>query len=148
MELHRTMDRVFNDAFGQSGGTERGQAPRLFLPVDVREAADGYTITAPVPGFQPEEIDVTFTEGVLTLKAEHKERGGAPQGTYLRREVAYGNLFRQIGLPGDVKTDEIEASVEQGMLTVNIPKMPRPEPKRIPIGGSKAGEKQLVGEKA
>jgi HSP20 family protein len=142
--LHRTMDRVFNDAFGQPSGTQRGQQPRLFLPVDVREVEAGYRITAPVPGFRPEEIDVTFSEGVLTLRAEHTGSAQADHGAYLRREMTRGNLFRQIGLPGDVKADEIRASVEHGLLDVEVPKMPRPEPKRIPIGSSGARE-QLAG---
>jgi HSP20 family protein len=142
--LHRTMDRVFNDAFGQAGAGQRAQTPRLFLPVDVRESETGYVITAPVPGFQPEDIDVTFSEGILTIQAQRTEESRAEEGGYLRREIPFGDLFRQIGLPADVKSDEIKASAEHGMLTVQIPKMSRPQPQRIPIGGSSTKE-QLAG---
>ena len=146
--LHSQMDRLFEDFFGPSTSTgDRGQGqrshPTYYLPLDIKEVENGYEITTPVPGFTPEEVDVTFSEGVLKISAQHAQQSSQEQGGYLRREIAFGNYQRAIQLPGDVKEDDISATFENGMLTVVVPKAPRPQPKKIQVAaGSK---KQLAG---
>jgi HSP20 family protein len=147
--LHGQMDRLFEGFFGAStSGGSQGEMqrplPTYYLPLDVKEVENGYEITTPVPGFSPEEVEVTFSEGVLKISAERAQQSSQEQGGYLRREVAFGNYQRAIQLPGDVKEDEISATFENGMLTVMVPKVPRPQPKRIQVTpGSK--QKQLTG---
>ncbi len=147
--LHSQMDRLFEDLFGPStsGGNRadrQGSLATYHLPLDIREVENGYEITTPVPGFTPEEVDVTFSEGVLRISAQHSKQSSQEQGGYLRREVAFGNYQRAIQPPGDVREDEISASFENGMLTVTVPKAPRPQPKKIQVtAGSK--RKQLTG---
>jgi HSP20 family protein len=144
--LHGAMDRLFEDFFGpttSSGGNGQRLVPTYFLPLDVKEVENGYEITAPIPGFKPEEVDVTFADGVLKISAEHSQQTSKEHAGYLRREVSFGNYQRAIQLPGDVKEDDISASFDNGMLTVMVPKVPRPQPKKIQVtAGSK---KQLVG---
>ena len=147
--LHGAMDRLFEDFFGPTagnGGHQRQVAPTYFLPLDVREIENGYEIKAAVPGFKPEEVDVTFSEGVLRIEARHSEETRQEQGGYLRREVAHGNYQRAIQLPGDVKEEEITATFEDGILTVAVPKKPRPQPKRIEVAaaGAPAGRTKLA----
>jgi HSP20 family protein len=113
------------------------------LPLDIKEMENGYQIQAPVPGFKPEEVDVTFADGVLKIEASHTEQSAREQGGYLRREVAYGNFQRTIQLPGDVKEDEITASFEDGMLTIAVPKVPRAQPKKIQV--TKGKQNRLAG---
>ena len=131
--LHSAMDRLFQDFLGPSTGNggQRSATANYLLPIDVKEVENGYQIHAPVPGFKPEEVEVSFSDGVLQIQARHSEETKQEQGGYLRREVAYGNYQRSIQLPGDVKEDEITADFEDGVLTVNVPKMPRPEPKGL-----------------
>jgi HSP20 family protein len=95
-----------------------------------------------VPGFAPEEIEVTVSDGTLTIRAQHTEETTAEEGTYVRRELARGNLVRQIGLPGQVQDSEIKANVENGFLEVVVPKEPKAQPKRISVSGT--GGKQLT----
>jgi HSP20 family protein len=144
--LHSTMDRLFEDFFGPStsGSVANMQRPlpTYYLPLDIKEVEKGYQITTPVPGFTPEEVDVTFSEGVLRISAQRSQQSSQEQGGYLRREIAVGNYQRAIQLPGDVKEDEISATFENGMLTVMVPKAPRPQPKKIQVSASK---KQLAG---
>ncbi len=133
--LHGAMDRLFEDFFGPAGpgnGNQR-QVATYVLPLDVREADGAYEIQAPVPGFKPEEVEITFADGVLKIHAQHSKQGSHEQGGYLRREVAYANYQRSIQLPGDVKEDEISATFEDGILTVSVPKVPRPQPRKIQI---------------
>src|SRR4051794_4294057 len=102
-DMHGTMDRLFGDFFGPAAeGNQRLAMPTYLLPIDVREVEDGYQIQAPVPGFRPEEVEVTFSEGVLTVKTQHSEESSQEQGNFLRKEIAYANYQRSIQLPGDI----------------------------------------------
>ena len=151
--LHSAMDRLFGDMFGDvfapmssstramqktnGDGGEGSQMPTYHLPVNIVEEKDGFRIEAPVPGFRPEDVEVTFADGVLTIQASRREERERKDGSYVRREVAMGNYRRQISLPGDVRGDDITATFENGVLKLFVPRTPRPEPKRIQV---EAGE--------
>ena len=148
--LHTAMDRLFSDLFGEpmrsplTAEMGRAGAPTYHLPVDIAEVDNGYRIQAPVPGFKPEDVEVTFSDGVLTINAKRSEEKSRQEGNYLRREVAFGNFQRHITLPGDVRADEIKARFDNGILTLEVPRAPKPKPMRIPIQpGERA--KQLTG---
>jgi HSP20 family protein len=133
--LHSAMDRLFDDFFGPVAGADsrRPVTPTYFLPIDVRERETGYEITAAVPGFTPDEVDITFADGVLKIAAHHHGESQQERDGYLRREVAWGNYQRAVQLPGDVNGDEITASFDNGMLSIDVPKLARPEPKKIQV---------------
>jgi HSP20 family protein len=144
------MDRLFGDAFGEAfgnsreGDTEGTGIATYRLPVDIAEIENGYRIQAPVPGFKPEDVEVTFSDGVLTISARRSHEETRKEGRYMRREVAFGNYERQITLPGDIRAQDIKATFDNGLLTVEVPRAPRPQPMRIEI---RPGEqaKQLAG---
>ncbi|HZU16142.1 MAG TPA: Hsp20/alpha crystallin family protein [Candidatus Dormibacteraeota bacterium] len=144
--LHNAMDRMFSDLFGSALTVDSDRAPRLYLPVDVIESEDAFTVYAPVPGFRPEEIEVTFSDGALTISARHSRPEGEQQPNYVRRELPSGDYARQLTLPGEVRSDEIQATIENGMLRVEVPKLPRPQPKRIPVAGRTT--KELTGARS
>ena len=103
--LHTTMDRVFGSVYGGTGrheGEGESQRGRLTfaLPVNVTEHDSGYELQAPVPGHSPEDIEVTFSEGVLTIKV-HGPDQQAPRGTQLRREFLLADSVRQLSLAGE-----------------------------------------------
>jgi HSP20 family protein len=147
--LHSTMDRLFSDVFGDSfgrmGGDDRGPAT-FHLPVDIQETENGYVIKAPVPGFNPEDVEITFSDGVLTISATHKEEREEPEGQYLRREIAFGNYQRRIALPGDVRAEDIRATFDNGVLTVEVPRAPRPQPRRIQVEPGEQSRQAQSGE--
>ncbi|HEX6489445.1 MAG TPA: Hsp20/alpha crystallin family protein [Candidatus Dormibacteraeota bacterium] len=140
------MDRLFEDFFGGSVNGGNGNVPRpvptYALPLDVREVENGYEIRAQVPGFKPEEVDVTFSDGVLRITAQHSEQSEQESGGWLRREVAYGNYQRAIQMPGDVNQEDISANFEDGILSITVPKVPRPQPKKIAV--SSGSQKSLT----
>lgn len=142
--LHSAMDKLFSDFFGapltETGGFDRRT---WYLPLDVVDRGGAYEVKAAVPGFKPEEVEVTFSDGVLNVTAQHKEQSESKEGNYLRRELSYGNYARSVQLPGDIKESDIKASFEAGMLTIEIPKVPAPKPVKIPISGT--SQKELVG---
>jgi HSP20 family protein len=156
--LHSAMDRLFGDVFGDAftsgmptqstertdgGNGGRRRLPTYHLAVNISETKEAYRIEAPVPGFRPEDVEVTFADGILTINAQRKEEETRKEDSYMRREVAMGHYRRQISLPGDVRGDDIKATFDNGVLTVMVPRAPRPEPKRIQVQAGEA--KQLTG---
>jgi HSP20 family protein len=146
--LHNTMDRLFGEMF-ESIETSGMDAPTFRLPVDIKETKDGYVVKAPIAGFKPEDVELTFSDGVLSIKATHKEEKNQKEGSYIRREVIFGNYQRQIVLPPDVQGESIKAGFDNGLLTVEVPRKSRPQPKRIEVhsshGTKENGKHQLVG---
>ena len=144
--LHTAMDRLFSDFFG-TPPQEGGEAPSRtwYLPVDVVDEGSAYQIKAAVPGFTPEEVEVTFADGVLNISAQHKQEWSSKNstGNYLRRELTFGSYARSMQLPGDVKGDQIKASFDNGILTVDVPKVPAARPIKIQVTGK--AQKQLAG---
>jgi HSP20 family protein len=147
LEAHRSMDRLFDQFFGPGGAPapagDDGKLPTYQLPVDILETEDGYSLTAAVPGFAPEQVEVMFEEGILSIVASAEPVSA--QGAWLRRERPYGSLVRKLQLPQQVAVDKIVASFENGLLTVTVPKVARSQPIKIGIGGT---QKQLSGTKS
>ena len=148
-QVTRTMDRLFDEFIGYGGTSvparDQGDAqlPTYTLPVDILETADAYLLTAPVAGFAPDAVEVTFDQGVLTLSA--KAEPLQVQGTWLRQERPYGSWLRRLQLPDQVAGDKIAATVENGLLSVTVPKVPKPQPVRIPVGSSARPKAALKG---
>lgn len=145
--LHSAMDRLFGDFFGApllTGGDEVA-TPTWYLPMDIVDQGRAYQIKAAVPGFAPEEVELTYSDGMLHIAAKRTERSTSQDdnGSYLRRELTFGNYSRAIQLPGEVKQDEIKATFDNGILTIEVPKVPAAQPVKIQIEG-KSSQKQLV----
>ena len=101
--------------------------------VNVKEDEKAYTMEFAAPGIKKEYCRVSINdEGNLCIaienKVEHKE--GSHKHHYLRREFSYSNYEQNYTLPDDVKRDEISAKVENGILTVVLPKMVKEETKQ------------------
>jgi HSP20 family protein len=113
------------------------------LPVDIKETDSSYVIRAPVPGFTPEEVSVEVSGNVLSITASHQEQKEEKEGDYLRREMIMGDFERQIALPSDARPDNVNATFDNGVLRIEIPRTPRPQPKKIEVKSE--GQKQMSG---
>jgi HSP20 family protein len=111
-------------------------------PVNVKRTEGGYRLEAALPGFKPEEVEVTLDSGVLTISARHAEERKTGEGAYLRREVYSGTFQRKMTLPTEVTADDIKAGFENGMLTVDVALPPAAQPARIPVGTTPALSEQ------
>lgn len=129
--LHSQMDRLFNDSLGEA--TERLSSQYATLPVDVKQTENEFTIVASVPGFKPEDVEVTFDEGVLTIRGHHEENVDANDGQWVRRERRMSSAYRQLALPAEVQVDKIAAGFDNGVLTITVPRAQKAQPKRIPV---------------
>ncbi len=103
------------------------------LPLDVTENEDGYVVTATVAGINAEDIDITIEDNVLTIKSESVKEDEAEEETYLLRERCLGSFGRSIRFPMDVNAEAVEANYENGILTLNVPKVEEVKPKRIAV---------------
>lgn len=126
--LRREIDRLFESTFARGQGARNEWVPA----VDIRETDQVLSFEVEVPGIDPEEVEVTAADGVLTIHAEKAEQlNGAEDGRYHLTERNYGSFMRRFQLPQGVDGDKIEANVDRGVLQVRIPKALLPEPKKI-----------------
>lgn len=130
--LRREMDRIFQD-FDRGWALPAafaGNGNALLSPkVNVAETAKGLEVTADLPGIDQKDIDISMSDGVLTLKAEHKaekeEKDEKKQ--YHLVERSYGTFMRSFELPFEADTDKIEASFDKGVLKVLVPRSAKAE---------------------
>lgn len=135
--MRQMMDRLFDDSFFRSGPAGwPGSAWSLeegTLPVDLSRADGKIKVRASLPGFKAEDIDVQVHEGVLSIKAEHDEEHESGDERFYRRERVIGSVSRRIALPGFVRDADIEAQLEDGVLTLTLPLPEQAQPKQIEI---------------
>ncbi len=108
-------------------------APDWGLPLDVVEDEDSYIIKASIPGIKPDDLDITYNKGLLTIKGELKDESETTKGQYHLRERRFGRFMRTVSLPTSVKADDINASFQDGILTLRMPKAEEVKPKRISV---------------
>jgi len=132
MSLRQAMDRLFEDSFvhpsrlwPQLRGGE--------LPIDMYQTKDDVVVKAALPGVKPEEVDITITGDVLTIKGEHKEEQETKEEDYLYKEQRYGAFNRSVAIPVQVQSEKAEAVFENGILTLTIPKAEQVKPKAIKV---------------
>src|SRR5438067_1466766 len=110
--LQRAMDRMFDDSFAfprffnfpRSWEGSNAWGPAL----DVAEKDDSYIVKASLPGVAPEDVEITLTDNVLTIKGETKEDKEDKQENYHLRERHYGSFMRSFTLPTAVDADKVE----------------------------------------
>jgi HSP20 family protein len=135
------MDRLFSDMWESPDTSSTNLTFRL--PVDIKETDSSYVIRAPVPGFKPEEVNVEVSGDVLSITASHKEQKEEKEGDYIRREMIMGDFQRQIALPSDARPENVNATFDNGVLRIEIPRAPKPQPKKIEVKSQ--GQQQMTG---
>jgi len=142
--LRRAMDRVLEDFAPGRGLRGANGSTELTFPVDVSDAGEALTVKAVLPGIKPDDVEITVSDGVLTIRGETRQETTAEKENYYHREIRYGAFSRSIALPSGVSQEQAEASFEDGILTVTLPKAAEARPRTIPVkGGATQGE--LVG---
>jgi HSP20 family protein len=102
------------------------------LPVDVHVDDDGYIIKASVPGLKPDEVEIKILDNVVTLSGGAQESQDE-NGRYLMREIGASRFERSFELPDPVDASKAEANLEDGLLTIRLPKAEESRPKLIEI---------------
>ncbi len=136
----RTIDntRHFDDFFAQLMGGSQCQTNSnslLSIPLDVIEDNGLVTIKALVPGINPDELEVSIENNILTIRGEHKTEEISESAKVFRRENTYGAFSRSIRLSPQLNQEAVSATFKNGFVTITIQKVEEEKPKslRIPI---------------
>jgi len=139
VSLRDAMDRLFEQSVVRppQASAETAVASVRLLPVDVYEKESDYIVKAYVPGARADNVEISTERGVLTLKAHIP--GGIEQGEeakswkWLATELGCGDAMRVLTFPSPIDAGKIEAQVENGVLTVVVPKAEEAKPKKIVV---------------
>ncbi|MBK8900334.1 MAG: Hsp20/alpha crystallin family protein [Anaerolineaceae bacterium] len=140
--MRNEIDRLFEDAFNAPAG-KWDRSTVWGFPLDVTENDETFTVKAAVPGMNPDDLDITISDSVLTIKGETRSEESREDERVHLRERRFGSFMRSISLPTPVESDNVDATYENGVLTLNIPKAEAVKPKRISV---KAGNGATVVE--
>ena len=131
--FHNEVGRIFGDLFAfHESGTDTEETS--WIPtVDISETENGYEIRAELPGVSEDDVNVSVTDNVLTVKGEKRQEAETEGKNYRRVERRYGSFQRRFTLPSEVETDDIKAEFNGGVLTLSIPKPEAVKPTEIPV---------------
>src|SRR5687767_13826098 len=132
-DLDRVFDRLLDDSFGFARG-ERGDGA-LGSPANLYETAEGYTVELPLPGVKAEDVELTVQDNILALRAKREWK--APEGSKAIWQGFTGGVWEQsFTLPGEVNRDRVEASMEHGILRLDLPKAEHSKPRSIRVNAA------------
>jgi len=128
--------RPFLEPFGEMEKFFEGgeNAPIGFSPaVDIYEKGNNVIVEAPLPGIDPDKVEISVEDNILSLKGKMEKKSEVEDKNYYRRETRSGSFSRHIPLPVNVKGDKASAIFDDGLLKVSVPKMPEKKVKKVDI---------------
>jgi HSP20 family protein len=135
-DMARMMDTFFTPRPGNGGGSS-------WLPAaDVTETDDALVLSFDLPGLKQDEINIELEDNVLTVSGQRERKHERKGENFYRWERRFGQFARSVALPAGITESDIQATYENGVLEVQVPKPEEHKPKKIQIGvgGSKAIE--------
>lgn len=140
--MRDAMDRLFDEALARST-PEWPWLGREEPPLDMYQTDKDVVVKASLPGIKPEEVNISITGDTLTIEADHKEEEESRERKYFHREQRY-SFTRTVRIPVEVDSDKADASLEDGVLTLTLPKTEKRQAKRINVKskGTVEGEKR------
>ena len=142
LSLRQMMDRLMEEAFVMPRGPAE-QPPGAAGPaMNVYEEGDKLVVETQLPGVKPEDIDVNIEHGTLTIRGQIRAEQERRERNYLVREHRSGTFSRTLRLPETVDPDACQATYENGVLRLTLPKSEAAKPRRIAItsGSQVAGQ--------
>jgi HSP20 family protein len=142
--LHR-LNRILDEAFASPAFGEQGDVitSTWFAPTDVSEDSNSLRITMELPGVNPDDVQVSLENNILTIRGEKKHQSDESNERVHRFERTYGMFERTFALPNTVDPEKIEAQYENGVLFVMIPKAERAKPREIRVNAQGSGAAQV-----
>ena len=130
MTLREAMNQLFDDSFTRPVNMSGGS---VMPAIDLYQDDNQVVVKAALPGLKSEDVQISVTADVLTLRGEFKMQAEPKDATYHLREHRYGAFERALRLPTEVQTDKSRADFENGVLTITLPKAEAVKPKTINI---------------
>jgi HSP20 family protein len=146
--LRDAMNQLLEESFvpARTSRSSNGTSTVRPLPLDVYTTADDAVVIAAVPGMNPQDLEVTVNQSVVTLSgtvptAAESEQG--KQATWYLHELWHGQFRRSVTLPFEVDASKADATFENGIVRIVLPKAERARPQKIAIKGS--GSQEAIG---
>jgi HSP20 family protein len=130
--LRTEMDRMF-DRFSGMAPFRHGTAPNAIPAVDIVEDPSAFTLTAELPGLSDNDVQVSVSDNVLTIRGEKQQSHEEKDKDYHLIERSYGAFQRSFTLPASINRDAIAAEFANGVLKIQMPKMAGASTKSIPV---------------
>jgi HSP20 family protein len=150
LSMQSDMDRLFRRLGGPTE-TPTGQRLSGWMPrIDVKQRGDDLVIHADLAGVKPEDVDISVTDGVLTISGERSAEKEREDENWVVRERSYGSFQRQMALPEGVDPSTIHADFKDGVLIVDVPRAleaAKPATTKIAIGMAPTEESPTVAPK-
>ncbi|HLK00050.1 MAG TPA: Hsp20/alpha crystallin family protein [Streptosporangiaceae bacterium] len=141
-DMRAAQDEMLRMARGRGwrpGQQHDGSAsPAAWAPaVDISERKDAYLVSAELPGVESGQVEITVEDGLLTIQGERRFAHDSAEEKVHRAERSFGPFRRSITLPSHIEADKIEASAQDGVLQIMVPKAPDTQAKRIEVRAGK-----------
>jgi HSP20 family protein len=137
--MRKEMDRIWEDLFPsrkaeapwkrQAGAQEATVSPAI----DIIDRTAEIVVRAEMPGVAKDDIDISLQDGTLTIKGEVKEEAGQKEGNFTYSERNYRYFARSLNIPFKIKQDGIKATLKDGVLSVQLPKVVEEQPRKITV---------------
>ena len=133
--LQSEIDQVLNRLFPTSNENSRDEdTTRMWAPrTDMVETPDNYEIRLDLPGLSKDDLKINMQERQLTVSGERRHEARNEGDEYVRVERAFGHFHRSFTLPQSIQENNIEASYQDGVLTITVPKAEESKPRQIEI---------------
>ena len=133
VSLRDAMDRLFEDSFIRPTTYSGITAGQIAVPVDLWETNDAYHLRADLPGLTPDAIDINVTSEAVSLSGETKTQSDVSSDGWLRQERRAGKFQRSFTLPMQIDPNKVQASFENGVLDLVLPKADQVKPRSIKV---------------
>jgi HSP20 family protein len=131
-QLRREMDRLFNDFFPTRSNETADSA--VWMPrADLAETQDAFLLALDLPGIPADQVDVTLEDDTLTVSGQREVARAQKDGRFHRIERHYGRFFRAFQFATPVDADQVEATFEDGVLSIRVAKAEASKPRRISV---------------
>jgi HSP20 family protein len=132
--MQREINRMFDSFFRGATREDSGLDAVSWTPaVDVAEQDDAFVVKMELPGVTKEDVKITMQENTLTVRGEKKQEKESKESNIHRVERSYGAFQRSFTLPSSVKAEKIDASYQDGILSILLPKAEEAKPKLIDV---------------
>lgn len=137
--LRDAMSRLLEDSFvwgrPETWASTNGETREARLPIDVYSTDNEFVVTAAVPGVKPEDVEITYENDTLTIRGQMPQRFDGV--TYLFAERFHGSFVRTLQMNVPIDADKIEATFDNGILTLVLPKAEAVKPRVIKVKATK-----------